>query len=261
MRLQVSRIRPAASTPATRAFAAKEGSRRSRSHRRTVEGVEMRTFGEKHVAHAERANTCLRAHAVLVLTAPAWLPVSATGRLRVGSQLRRYGSFRGRAGTRSRVWRTNAIKSRGPRSASVPSPRTGSVGRVRWPVYSCLSSSNPHASLGAAGFLRALPAKRARRAQGRGVVIFLVLGGCRVVLERFMVRVLSPRSTPGGGRPSESMLLGRPEGSGGRRLTGGQISRRFGRAGPAPSVTGTRRPAAAALRVWRSLGWRRSLHP
>ena len=39
----------------------------------------MRSFGEKHVAHAERANTCLRAHAVLVLTAPAWLPVSGSG--------------------------------------------------------------------------------------------------------------------------------------------------------------------------------------
>jgi hypothetical protein len=57
------------------ALAAKEGSRRGR----TVKAVEMRTFGEKHVAHAERANTCLRARAVLVVTAPAWLPVSATG--------------------------------------------------------------------------------------------------------------------------------------------------------------------------------------
>jgi hypothetical protein len=33
-------------------------------------------FGEKHVAHEERADTGLRARAVLALTAPAWLPVS-----------------------------------------------------------------------------------------------------------------------------------------------------------------------------------------
>ena len=41
-----SRIRPAASTPATPAVATKEGSRCGRSRRRTVEGMEMRTFGE-----------------------------------------------------------------------------------------------------------------------------------------------------------------------------------------------------------------------
>ena len=44
------RIRPAASTPATPATAAKEGSRSGRSRRRTVEGMEMRTFGDKQVA-------------------------------------------------------------------------------------------------------------------------------------------------------------------------------------------------------------------
>ena len=42
-----SRIRPTASTPATPAIAAKEGSRRGRSQRRTVVVVEMRTFAEK----------------------------------------------------------------------------------------------------------------------------------------------------------------------------------------------------------------------
>jgi hypothetical protein len=41
-----SRIRPAASTPATPAIAAKEGSRRGRSRRRTAVVMEMRTFGE-----------------------------------------------------------------------------------------------------------------------------------------------------------------------------------------------------------------------
>jgi hypothetical protein len=55
-------------------------------------GVEMRTFGEKHVAHAERANTCLRARAVLVLTAPAWLPVSDLSSVRQP----RWPSVRGR---------------------------------------------------------------------------------------------------------------------------------------------------------------------
>ena len=79
VRLQVTADRPAASISVAPAIAAKEGSRRGRSQRRTVEGVQMRSFGEKHVAHAERANTCLRAHAVLVLTAPAWLPVSGSG--------------------------------------------------------------------------------------------------------------------------------------------------------------------------------------
>jgi hypothetical protein len=41
-----SRIRPTASTPATPAIAANEGSRRGRSQRRSVDGMEMRTFGE-----------------------------------------------------------------------------------------------------------------------------------------------------------------------------------------------------------------------
>jgi hypothetical protein len=45
-----SRIRPAASTPATPAIAPKEGSRCGRSLRRTVDGVEMRTFGDEQVA-------------------------------------------------------------------------------------------------------------------------------------------------------------------------------------------------------------------
>ena len=43
-------IRPAVSTPATPAIAANEGSRCGRSHHRTVEGVEMRTFGDEQVA-------------------------------------------------------------------------------------------------------------------------------------------------------------------------------------------------------------------
>ena len=47
VRLQSSRIKPAASTPVTRAIAAKEGRRCGRSRRRAVEGVEMRTFGEQ----------------------------------------------------------------------------------------------------------------------------------------------------------------------------------------------------------------------
>ena len=44
---RLSRIRSAAGTPATPAIAAKEGSRCGRLRRRTVEGMEMRTFGEK----------------------------------------------------------------------------------------------------------------------------------------------------------------------------------------------------------------------
>ena len=53
-----SRIRPAASTPAAPAIAAKEGSRRSRSQRRTVEGVEI-TFGECQVAGTTAAGALL----------------------------------------------------------------------------------------------------------------------------------------------------------------------------------------------------------
>ena len=44
------RIGPSASTSATPAIAAKEGSRFGRSQRRTVEGMEMRTFGDEQGA-------------------------------------------------------------------------------------------------------------------------------------------------------------------------------------------------------------------
>jgi hypothetical protein len=48
-----SRIESAASTPATLAIAAKEGSRCGRSQRRTVEGVETRTFGDLREPRAD----------------------------------------------------------------------------------------------------------------------------------------------------------------------------------------------------------------
>ena len=55
-----SRIRPAAGTPATPAIAAKEGSRCGGSQLRTVEGVEMRTFGarQQQVPHHLWQGTC-----------------------------------------------------------------------------------------------------------------------------------------------------------------------------------------------------------
>ena len=59
-RLQVVAVRPAASTPATPAIAAKEGSRRSRSQCRTVEGIEMRTSGDMQVSRLARVDTRFR---------------------------------------------------------------------------------------------------------------------------------------------------------------------------------------------------------
>jgi hypothetical protein len=56
---RLSRIRPAASTPATPATAAKEGNRRGRSQRRTVEGVEMLTSGEERGSAYRRRGTCI----------------------------------------------------------------------------------------------------------------------------------------------------------------------------------------------------------
>ena len=55
-------IRPAASTPATPAIAAKEGSRRNRSQRRTVEGVEMRIFGDEQDACSRGSRVLLSCH-------------------------------------------------------------------------------------------------------------------------------------------------------------------------------------------------------
>ena len=63
MRLQVVADQAAASTPATPAIAAKEGRRCGRSRRRAVEGVEMRTFGEKNVAAEATPRTYLPARA------------------------------------------------------------------------------------------------------------------------------------------------------------------------------------------------------
>ena len=57
------RIRPRARTSVTAATAAKEGSRCGRSQRRTVEGVEMRTFGEERVRCQARIETRVRARA------------------------------------------------------------------------------------------------------------------------------------------------------------------------------------------------------
>src|ERR1700733_2830308 len=54
---RLSRIRSAVSTPATPAIAAKEGSRCGRSRRRTLEGVEMRTFGEYEGPAKRRRDT------------------------------------------------------------------------------------------------------------------------------------------------------------------------------------------------------------
>ena len=51
-------IWPAVSTPATPAIAAKEGSRCGRSQRRTVEGVEMRPFGEERVNRSRGSRPC-----------------------------------------------------------------------------------------------------------------------------------------------------------------------------------------------------------
>jgi hypothetical protein len=62
-----SRIRPAASTSAAPAIAAKEGSRRGRSQRRTVEGVEMRTFGEDRGRERSHQRTFCSSSAVLPL--------------------------------------------------------------------------------------------------------------------------------------------------------------------------------------------------
>ena len=58
VRLQVVAVRPAASTPATPAIATKEGSRCGRSRRRTIEGMEMRTFGESRY-YARRPGSAL----------------------------------------------------------------------------------------------------------------------------------------------------------------------------------------------------------
>jgi hypothetical protein len=46
--------------------------------RRSHDAVRLE-IGEKHVTRTERANTCLRTRAVVVLTAPAWLPGSDSG--------------------------------------------------------------------------------------------------------------------------------------------------------------------------------------
>jgi hypothetical protein len=54
-----SRIRPAASTPAPLAIGAKEGSRCSRSRRRTVEGMEMRTCGDEEGKRRQAAGARL----------------------------------------------------------------------------------------------------------------------------------------------------------------------------------------------------------
>ena len=53
----LSPIRPAASTPATPAIATKEGSRRGGSQRRSVDGLEMRLFGEYRGLIALQAET------------------------------------------------------------------------------------------------------------------------------------------------------------------------------------------------------------
>ena len=117
-----------------------------------------------------------------------------------------------------------------------------------------------HMVTGRSGFWRALSAKRGRRAQGRRRHLS---HPWRLPCRTRTIHGTSPLpSITPGRRASVGVDALTPSGGlGWRRLTGGQISRRFGRAGLALSVMGTRRPAAAALRVWLWPGGRRSSHP
>ena len=73
------RIGPAASTSATPAIAAKEGSRCGRSRRRAVEGVEMRTFGEWEVRSDGRVETRFPSARALRAWCRGWLcPASSS---------------------------------------------------------------------------------------------------------------------------------------------------------------------------------------
>jgi hypothetical protein len=62
---RLSLTRPAASTPASPAIAAEEGSRCGGHDARIVEGMEMRTFGDKRDSFEVRADTCVRVRAGL----------------------------------------------------------------------------------------------------------------------------------------------------------------------------------------------------
>jgi hypothetical protein len=60
VRLQVVADHAASKHTATPVITAKEGSRCAGSQRRTVEDVEMRTFGDEHVSREGRADTRIR---------------------------------------------------------------------------------------------------------------------------------------------------------------------------------------------------------
>ena len=77
-----SRIRPAASAPATPAIAATEGRRRGRSQRRTVEGVEMRALATSRCHVQRRVETPLRAPASML----SWYGLGDCRCLREGSR-------------------------------------------------------------------------------------------------------------------------------------------------------------------------------
>ena len=81
---RLSRIRPAASTPAAPAIAAKEGSRCGRSRRRTVEGMEMRTFGQQQVSGHARVETCIAGRSQAVAAPPGRVSESLTNEVRCG---------------------------------------------------------------------------------------------------------------------------------------------------------------------------------